>query len=158
MSELTELPILSEKINDLANQVLVESDTEKTKDLIALFNWNLSKKNVVRVLKLNNLFDAVTEQMSKRFSAKPDQFSKDDLLNYMKTVQSAIDNSHKVLDNIEEPPRIINNTQINVNVIDSFNRESRARILQAVQATLKDVNKLPNNDIIIEEGEESSDE
>jgi hypothetical protein len=80
--------------------------------------------------------------MIKRFETKPDQFSNDDLLNYMKAVQGAIDSSNKILDNVEEPPPQIvqNNTQINVNVVDNFDRESRARILAAVQATLNAAN------------------
>ena len=78
--------------------------------------------------------------MKYRFEHKPDQFSNDDLLNYMKTLQGAIDSSNKQLQNIEQPaPQIIqNNTQINVALSEAtFSRESRERILAAVQATLK---------------------
>lgn len=129
---------INEKVTDLVNQVLGESDTSKTKDLISLFNWNMSKKNMLRILKLNTLYDDVTDQMIKRFEYKPDQFSNDDLLNYMKTVQGALTNSSKMIEEMEEPaPSIIqNNTQINVNVGESFSRESRERILAAIQATL----------------------
>ena len=135
---------LDATITDIVNKVVEESDIAKTKDLVSLFNWNISKKNVMRIQKLNSLFDNVTDQMAKRFETKPDQFSNDDLLNYMKAVQGAIDSSNKILDAVEEPPPQIihNNTQINVNVIDKFDRESRARILAAVQATLKAANTL----------------
>ena len=130
---------LDTTITNIVKDVVEESDIAKTKDLVALFNWNISKKNVMRIQKLNSLFDSVTDQMAKRFETRPDQFSNDDLLNYMKAVQGAIDSSNKLIDNIEEPPPQIiqNNTQINVNVVDKFDRESRARILAAVQATLK---------------------
>ncbi|MBO5712261.1 MAG: hypothetical protein J6R47_05420 [Acholeplasmatales bacterium] len=129
---------LDASLTEIVNDVINEPDINKTKDLVALFNWNISKKNVVRVHNLNKLFDNVTDQMIERFQKKPDQFSNDDLLNYMKAVQGAIDSSNKILDNVEEPPPQIiqNNTQINVNVVDNFDRESRARILAAVQATL----------------------
>ncbi len=133
---------LDANLTEIVNDVIKEPDINKTKDLVALFNWNISKKNVVRVHNLNKLFDNVTDQMIKRFETKPDQFSNDDLLNYMKAVQGAIDSSNKILDNVEEPPPQIvqNNTQINVNVVDNFDRESRARILAAVQATLNAAN------------------
>lgn len=129
---------LDNNVTELVTQVLAESDIDKTKDLISLFNWNMTKKNVVRVQKLNSLFDDVTAQMIKRFEYKPDQFSNDDLLNYMKTIQSAITSSNKSIEEVETPPPQIiqNNTQINVNMVDNFDRESRARILAAVQATL----------------------
>lgn len=140
------LPVLDENITTLVNDVIAETDINKTKDLISLFNWNISKKNVVRIQKLNNLFDNVTDQMAKRFETKPDQFSNDDLLNYMKAVQGAIDSSNKIIENIEEPaPQIIqNNTQININGVEKFDRESRARILAAIQATI-DAAKNPDN-------------
>ncbi len=146
-------------INEIVDDVINESDINKTKDLVALFNWNISKKNVVRLQKLNSLFDNVTDQMSKRFETKPDQFSNDDLLNYMKAVQGAIDSSNKILDNVEEPPPQIiqNNTQINVNVIDKFDRESRARILAAVQATMKAAQQ-STEDIVYEDKTETEGE
>ena len=146
MNEELNLPAVSDintadidaKVTDIVSKVLDEEDVSKTKDLMSLFNWNMSKKNMLRVLKLNNLYDDVTEQMIKRFAYKPDQFSNDDLLNYMKTVQGAITNSSKIMEEVQEPaPAIIqNNTQINLNVGESFSRESRERILAAVQATL----------------------
>ena len=152
---------LDTTITNIVKDVVEESDIAKTKDLVALFNWNISKKNVMRIQKLNSLFDSVTDQMAKRFETRPDQFSNDDLLNYMKAVQGAIDSSNKLIDNIEEPPPQIiqNNTQINVNVVDKFDRESRARILAAVQATLKSAQEQPVENITYEdktEGENSN--
>lgn len=134
MSDIME-PSLS--ISEIANQIQNESDISKSKELIDLFNWSLSKKHITRVAKLDDLFDDITDQMVARFKHKPDQFSNDDLLNYMKTVQAAIDNNSKHIEDMPEAPKIVqNNTQINVNLVDKFDRESRARILAAVQATL----------------------
>ena len=57
----------------------------------------------------------------------------------MKAVQGAIDTSAKNLSHVEDPPTIVhqNNTQINVNVVDTFDRDSKDRILAAIEATLK---------------------
>lgn len=139
-----DLTPLETNIQDIAQQVIAEESLDKTKDLVALFNWNMSKKNVARLLKLNNLFDAVSDQMVERFMKKPDQFSNADLLDYLKTVQGAIDNSSKALSQTEEPPVIVqNNTQININTAESFNRESRAKIADAVFAILAKASKEP---------------
>lgn len=136
--------LIKNEIKNITNQALEETDINKTNDLIALFNWNMSKKNLARVMKLDSLFDSITDQIATRVETKPDQFSNDDLLNYMKTIQNAIDASSKIVANIEEPPNIIqNNTQINVNVVDTFDRDSRERILAAVQATLQAASQLP---------------
>ena len=136
---LVDTSSIDTEITGLASQVLEESDPEKAKQLIALFNWNISKKNTARILKMNDLYDEVTDQMVLRFKTKADQFSNSDLLDYMKAVQGAIDTSTKNLSQVEEPPTIVHqtNTQINVNVVDTFDRDSKDRILAAIQATLK---------------------
>lgn len=136
---LVDTSSIDTEITGLASQVLAESDPEKAKQLIALFNWNISKKNTARILKMNELYDEVTDQMVLRFKTKADQFSNSDLLDYMKAVQGAIDTSAKNLSQVEEPPTIVqqNNTQINVNVVDTMDRDSRDRILSAIQATLR---------------------
>ena len=140
-----DLSPLDDNINSLAQQVIDEGDVDKTKDLVALFNWNLSKKNVARLLKLNNLFDAVSDQMVERFEKKPDQFSNSDLLDYMKAVQGAIDSSSKYLSETEEPPAIVNNTQINVNVVDSIDKDiySKKPFLTVIlnPTTIKEIRK-----------------
>lgn len=153
-----DLSALDTSIVDIAQQVVEEDDMNKTKDLVALFNWNMSKKNVARLLKLNNLFDAVSDQMVERFMKKPDQFSNSDLIDYMKTIQGAIDNSSKVLSQTEEPPVIIqNNTQINVNMSDKFDRESKARIAAAVESILKSA-AAPVEDVSFEDKTEQPEE
>ena len=55
----------------------------------------------------------------------------------MKVLQGAIDTTTKNINQTEEPPTIVNNTQINVNVVDGFDRDAKERILAAIQATLK---------------------
>lgn len=137
--ELVDTTSIDSEIVSIANNVLEEKDPEKAKQLIELFNWNISKKNTSRILKLNQLYDNVTDQMVTRFRNKSDQFSNSDLLDYMKAVQGAIDTSTKNLDQISTPPTIVqqNNTQINLTVNDSFDRDAQQRILAAIQDTLK---------------------
>lgn len=136
---------LDAKIDGLVNNIMEEQDPNRTKDLVELFNWNISKKNIARIQKLNNLYDSITDQMIERVDKRADQFSNSDLLDYVKTIQGAIDTNTKNLSQVQEPPLIVqqNNTQINVNVADSFDRDARNRILQAVQATLEQAQKAP---------------
>lgn len=140
------------KIDSLMNDILEEQDPSKTKDLVDLFNWHMSKKNVVRIQKLNNLYDSITDQMVERVDKRADQFSNSDLLDYVKTIQSAIDINTKNLSNVQEPPMIVhqNNTQINVNLAESFDSEAKARILAAVQATIQQATKTAEDNIVIQ--------
>lgn len=141
------------KISSLMEDIMEEQDPNKTKDLVDLFNWHMSKKNVARIQKLNNLYDSITDQMVERVDKRADQFSNSDLLDYVKTIQSAIDINTKNLSNVQEPPMIVhqNNTQINLNVVDSFDSDAKARILAAVQATLQQAIKpIEDTNIVIE--------
>lgn len=157
--DVVQLNPLDTKINGLVENIMEEQDPTKTKDLVDLFNWNISKKNVARIQKLNNLYDSITDQMTERVTKRADQFSNSDLLDYVKTIQSAIDINTKNLSQVEEPPLILqqNNTQINVNVTDSFDREAKARILAAVQATLKQAQQPANETITIENPSDNED-
>lgn len=146
------VPSIDLQIQDLSKQILEEQDPDKAKQLIAMFNWNMSKKNTSRIQKLDQLYDKVTEQMEVRLNTRSDQFSNSDLLDYMKAVQGAIDTSSKNLTQMEEPPTIVqqNNTQVNINVGDSFDRDSKIRIFEAIQAVLRSAETQVNNKPIIE--------
>ena len=67
MSSNKELKVLDKEINGLVSNVLTEPSIDRTKQLIELFNWNISKKNVARLKKLNDLFDNVTDKIADRF-------------------------------------------------------------------------------------------
>lgn len=150
---------LDAQIVDTANKILNGDSPESTKDLVSLFNWEMSRKNVTRILKLNGLLDNVTDQMAIRLEHRADQFSNDDLLDYMKTLQGAVDSSYKQLNQVEEPPMIVQqtNTQINVNLNDVFDRDSKQRILDAVNAMIE-ASKKPNDTIIEVPTEDTNEE
>lgn len=127
---------LDSKTNELAENILNETDIDKVKDLTHLFNLNQAKKNVLRILKLNSLLDKVSDQMIERFEKRPGEFSNADLLNYMQVTQNAIDRANKALNLVDETPAIqINQVVINDN--DTLDRESRTKIRDAVNAILQ---------------------
>ena len=138
VDDLISLVPLDNSTKELANNIIQETSFEKTQDLIKLFNLNQAKKNALRVLKLNNLLDKVQDSMIDRFEKRPGEFSNSDLINYMTTVQSAIDRANKSLNLIDEMPAITLN-QVNVNVSEDtiLNRESREKITNAINALMK---------------------
>ena len=149
---------IDDQLTELVRNIVEEQDPSKTKNLVDLFNWNISKKNVVRIQKLNSLYDSITDQMIERVDKRADQFSNSDLLDYVKTIQGAIDVNTKNLTQAQEVPLIVqqNNTQININTESKFDRESKARILAAVQATLSQINKIDKPTIIVEAEENNN--
>lgn len=143
---------LDSDADEIANKIMQETDDSSIKNLTHLFNLNQAKKNALRILKLNSLLDKVSDQMIKRFEQRPGEFSNNDLLNYMTVVQSSIDRANKQLNLIDEMPAITLN-QVNVNMENMLDRESRSKITEAVNKILQMASaeeKRIEEDIIVE--------
>lgn len=149
MSDINKLSTqsLDNKNNDIAQQILDAETVEQTQDLTALFNLNAQKRNVLRVLKMNNLLDKVTDQMIERFERNPNLYTNDDLLKYMQAAESAIDRASKNLTLVEDTPSIqlLQQNNVNISIDNGLSRDSRQRVIETVQALL---NKSKTSDII----------
>lgn len=150
---------LDSKTKDIAQQILDTDDIDKVKDLTNLFNLNIQKRNVMRVVKMNELLDNVTDKVAERFEKTPDNFTNDDLLKYMQVTENSIEKANKNLNLVEETPAIQlqQNNQVNINIGTSLDRESRTKVTDAVQAILKRI-KQPENVVTIEDDKEKIDE
>ena len=139
----TEIQKLDDNIDQIAKDLIVENDSDKSNDLINLFNWNISKKNALRIIKLNQLYDGITDQMIERFARRKGEFSNQDLLNYLNSVEASLEKQQKNMQTTEQiaPVQIQNNTQVNVNIMDSFDTESKQRITDAIKSILKQAGK-----------------
>lgn len=129
---------LVEVEQSLSERILDENNPEELKELIDLFNLNLKKKNIIRSEMLSDVQDKIVDQMSKRIENRPDEFSNADLLNYHKVVQDTLQKTDNNIDDIDVP-QIQINQQFNVNNADtdSFDKESRKKILSIVQTILE---------------------
>lgn len=146
---------LDAKSTQLAQQIMEETDIDKVKDLTNLFNLDMQKRNVARVLKMTDLLDQVTDQVLTRFERTPDNFSNEDLIKFMQVTENSIEKANKTLSQVDQTPAIQyqQNNQVNINIGDSLNRESRQRVTDTVQALLKkfsdgeiDITSLPTED------------
>lgn len=139
----------------LANQIINETDLDNVKNLTHLFNLNQTKKNVLRIIKLNQLLDHVSDEMIERFSKRAGEFNNSDLLNYFTVVQNSIDRANKSIQLIDdEQPITVNQVNLNItNNNDGLDSDSRARITEAVSKILQLANEkhieIPEEDIII---------
>lgn len=133
-----DLEPLDTQTKQIAQEILDEQDIEKVKDLTNLFNLNAQKRNVMRVIKMNDLLDKVTDQVIERFEKRPDNFSNDDLIKYMQVTENAIDRANKNLNLVEETPAIqlMQNNQVNINIDSGLDRDGRERVMDAVRAIL----------------------
>ena len=135
--ETTEKQLL-EKIIDAPDKASLERELE-------LFNINQTKKNALRIIKLENLLDKVEDQAIERFQKRPDQVSNKELLDYMNVVSNQIDRAQRSVDNITATPAItVNNKTNTVNVNmggPELDRDSKERVMDAISNLLKQVKK-----------------
>lgn len=145
--ESTQLsPITRHDLNEeslaLIQQIISETDEQKARDLTYLFNANQNKKTMVRVNKLSDLLDTITDQALARFTARPDEISNKELFDGLKVVQDLIERGQKQVSGANEiiTPLIQVNQQTNeVNIggaQGNLNRDSRERVKAAVLSVL----------------------
>lgn len=136
---------LNKKSLELINQIIAESDVERTKDLTHLFNLNQNKKTLIRIDTLSDLQDNLVKQFAKRISEKPDEISNKELMDSLKIVQDIIERGQKQIEGVQQTPLIQFNQQNNsVNIGETqtnLNRESREKVKNAVMTLLNSINK-----------------
>ncbi len=139
---------IDSKNKDIAQKILDAEDLDELKDLTALFNINNQKRNALRILKMNNLLDDVTDNIIQRFEKNPHNFSNDDLLKYLQVTENAIDRATKNLNMVEETPAIqmMQNNQVNININDGLDRESRLRVTDTVKQILNKLSTMTDSD------------
>ena len=156
------LPSLSDESLALIERIVAETDEQKTKDLTHLFNVNQNKKTMVRVNKLNDLLDTITDQALTRFTQRPDEISNKELFDGLKIVQDLIERGQKQVSTPEEMPLIQVNQQTNeVNIggaPSNLNRDSRERVKNAVLGLLSSITAPVAEEVTIIDNSNSEDE
>ncbi len=126
---------------EILNQIITSTDSTKTKDLTCLFNENQNKKTMLRMNKMSDLLDVITDQAMTRFTARPDEISNKELLDSMKVVSDLLEKGNKQINNVETPLIQINQQNNEVNLGDGANkgglsRDSRERVKNTVSDLL----------------------
>jgi hypothetical protein len=141
---------LNEESKALIEQIISEKDEQKARDLTQLFNANQNKKTMVRVNKLSDLLDTITDQALARFTTRPDEISNKELFDGLKVVQDLIERGQKQASGASETPLIQVNQQTNeVNIGGSpsnLSRDSRERVKSAVLSLLSNINTMATSE------------
>ena len=160
-AEINTVP-LEKETTKVINNIVKADSTEELKSYVDMFSLNMAKKNAVRIAKLQNLLDKVTDQAITRAEKYPDEFSNKEIIDYMKVVQEQITTSQKSIETVGEQPVIqINNqkNEVNINVDAGLSRESKTRVVDAIKALMEQVSvdnsdeELYNNDENLSEEE-----
>lgn len=153
---------LNEESLALIEQIIAATDEQQTRDLTQLFNANQNKKTMIRVNKLSDLLDTITDQALARFTARPDEISNKELLDGLKVVQDLIERGQKQVSSVGETPLIQVNQQTNeVNIggtASNLNRDSRERVKSAVLNLLSSITAVSPSTTVEVEHEETTEE
>lgn len=130
-------------------ELIREDDLDKVKDLTHLFNIYQTKRNAIRINALNDVQDALVKQMLERLQKYPDNFANKDIADWMKTVQAVMESNNEKVEQLDNIPAITyqQNNQVNVNIVDTLSRDSREKIIETVEAFLKNAQS-PQDDIV----------
>lgn len=125
------------------SDIVATQDPSQLKDLTALFNICMTKKNVLRSTKLNELIDRSTDEMLARIKHHPGEFSHSDLISYIDVAQKSMDKIVAGAEAASNTPTIVNqsNTQINIQNGDMVNSEMRTNVVNAIGKLLNRLNK-----------------
>ena len=157
-AQLDLLPLETET-KEVLNDIVKAQSNEELKNYLAKFNLNMAKKNAVRIAKMQNLLDAVEDQAIERMEKHPSEFSNKEIQEYMKTVQDQINSCQRAIDGLEEKPMIQINQQkneVNINVENPAlkTRESKERVMNAVEALLQQMTLKQPETKIVEDADE----
>lgn len=133
---------LDQQEEKIVNEIIKAPSQKELQEQFDLFNINQSKKNALRIIKLNSLLDKVEDQAIERFEKKPDQVSNKELLEYMTVVAGQIDRSQKYIDTLKDKPmiRVNQKNDVTINIGTELNKDSKERVMDAIQGLLKQLN------------------
>lgn len=141
----------------IVNEIVNIEDPKELDSYLEKFNQNMSKKNLLRILKMNELSDKVVDEAIDRIENHPDELTHQELINYIKVSQEAINTKKNEVSTLTPITLNQQNNNINVNV-DSrdednirVDRRSKERIIDAVSKLLKLSMTMPKEENIEEE-------
>lgn len=134
---------LKSSSTDLVQAVLEAEDTSELLQVQEMINANLVRQDMIRKLHLSQVQNNVVNQMSQRMEHRADEVSTKDLLDYYKTIDNSLNKKSEDVPTIQ-----VNNITNNVeNGSVEFNRDSRAKILDAVSAIMSELDEVEVVDI-----------
>ena len=135
--------VVDQEALDIVSNIVTTNDTDELNNYLDKFNLNMSKKNLLRLLRMNELLDKVSDEALDRIENHPDELTHAEIISYIKVTQESINNTKKGADQANGVAPITLNQQnntVNVNVESSNNvridRRSKEKIMEAVSKLL----------------------
>lgn len=146
-------------VEDLKNKIDTITSKEELEDVAALFNLNITKKEMARAMQQDELLDLILQQAGERLRKRPDELSTKDLLDYMNAFQSNIEKTQNYIDRVEESPaiQINDNKQVTINV-HTLNRNQSENVVDFINDLLRNIKDDESIEDVIETLDVTSEE
>ena len=142
----------SSKLSNIADEILNETDLTKIKALQHLFKVNATKRETLRIIKLQELLDNVEDKLIERVSEHPEYLNTDEWIKLQQITQNSLDRSYKMITDINNQPGVEMPTTVNLTYVDAGgDKDSRERIQKAVLSMLTKAKDEKKEEIIIED-------
>lgn len=141
--------VLIKEGNDITNQIVEAKDQESIEDLTNQFKLNMRKKNIARANKLSGMLELIDDEVFQRLGSYPESFDNDQLVKYMDSTQRTLNTIQQTID--QQPMIQINNQKNEINInnnVSGLDRESRLKVLEAVDTILNSLQQENDPDII----------
>lgn len=144
------------------NAIMEAESKKELEKQLELFNLSQTKKNVLRLTRLNGLLNQADEQLINRLEKRPDQLTTKDILDIMNVVSGQVERLNEFNDKFveETKPSITavqhNKTEVNINMTPNLTRDEKGEVMDAVASLLKQLNKAkkPQKDVVLYPREE----
>lgn len=128
--------------SDIVEKVKEATTKEELQELEEVFSVAMTKNEIARMAKQDELLDLIIAQADERIRKRPGELPTKDLLDYMNVLQNNIDRSHKNIKSPTEdgPVSQINNirNEVTVNMTgDGLTRDSQNKVMDVVKAILQ---------------------
>lgn len=131
---------LADESNAIVDAIVQTNDVDKLNEYINMFNINKTKKNIIRTNELNELLSLINKQAVKRLKEKPDNFSNNDIITFMKATRDALNQTKTTIDDI--PPIQINKQVNTINInSEELDKDSKAKVYDLLKSIIDDVSK-----------------
>ena len=136
---------LDKVIDNKSLEAITNSLDENANDeeYIALFNQNMRKKHMARLLKLSGLSDKVIDLALDRLESGEVQDK--NVIGYMRAIQQMMDSSNNIVNKVPENlPIQVNNGQqnnITINAGELLTREQRENVLNIATKIIESASK-----------------
>lgn len=132
ITEITDEQSLDKASEDIIQEIISTKSSRDLTDLTDLFNQNIKKKNMIRLLKFNQILDKTSDEALKRLITNPDDISTRDLINLIQISQKTTESTTAAISG-QTTPEIKQNINVNINDEEPLSRESREKVINFIK-------------------------